>query len=101
MKKQAATRFSVTPKLFYLFFVCSSLTFAFAERAHAQADGDDVFKPANIKAAMLKVTDWQLKNPKHTPTDWTNGAFYAGVVAAWQTTKSPVILDSLMALGQR
>ncbi|OIN59404.1 family 88 glycosyl hydrolase [Arsenicibacter rosenii] len=50
---------------------------------------------------MVKVTQWQLNNPKHAPTDWTNGAFYAGVVAAYQTTKSPLILDSLMALGQR
>ncbi|MBD0374923.1 MAG: glycoside hydrolase family 88 protein [Flavisolibacter sp.] len=50
---------------------------------------------------MLKVTDWQLKNPKHRPNDWTNGAFYAGVVAAYQTTKSKAIRDSLMALGQR
>jgi unsaturated rhamnogalacturonyl hydrolase len=50
---------------------------------------------------MLKVTDWQLKNPKHAPTDWTNGAFYAGVVAAYQTTKSALILDSLIALGER
>jgi rhamnogalacturonyl hydrolase YesR len=50
---------------------------------------------------MLQVTDWQLKHPKHEPNDWTNGAFYAGVMAAYQTTKSRAILDSLMALGQR
>ncbi len=50
---------------------------------------------------MLRVTDWQLKNPKHLPTDWTNGAFYAGVVAAYKTTKSKTIRDSLFALGQR
>ncbi len=30
---------------------------------------------------MLKVADWQLKNPKHEPNDWTNGAFYARVFA--------------------
>lgn len=50
---------------------------------------------------MLKVLDWQLKNPKHAPTDWTNGAFYAGVVAAQKTMKSAMILDSLTALGER
>ncbi|MEO6547110.1 MAG: glycoside hydrolase family 88 protein [Ferruginibacter sp.] len=61
----------------------------------------DVFQPVYIKTAMLKVTEWQLNNPKHNPTDWTNGAFYAGVVAAYKTTKSKLILDSLMALGQR
>lgn len=60
-----------------------------------------IFKKAYIKATMKKVTNWQLNHPKHTPTDWTNGAFYAGVVAAYKTTGSRQILDSLMALGQR
>ncbi len=61
----------------------------------------EVFKPRYIKKTMQLVTDWQLNHPKHTPTDWTNGAFYAGVVAAYKTTGSRKILDSLMALGQR
>ncbi|GEO11827.1 glycosyl hydrolase family 88 [Segetibacter aerophilus] len=66
-----------------------------------QAQSNDVFNKNNIKANMLKVTQWQLNNPKHSPTDWTNGAFYAGVVAAYETTKSTLIFDSLMALGER
>jgi hypothetical protein len=57
-----------------------------------------IFKRAYIKATMQKVTAWQLDHPKHAPTDWTNGAFYAGVVAAYKTTGSRKILDSLMAL---
>ncbi|HZG26562.1 MAG TPA: glycoside hydrolase family 88 protein [Chitinophagaceae bacterium] len=68
---------------------------------NAQNVNVDVFKPKVIKATMLRVTDWQLKNPKHKPTDWTNGAFYAGVVAAYKTTKSKVVRDSLLALGER
>ena len=59
------------------------------------------FKPAFIKAQLLKTTQWQLAHPRHKPTDWTNGAFYSGVFAAYQTTKSKLILDSLMALGER
>lgn len=70
-------------------------------RASTAKAADDIFKKDVIKANMQKVTEWQLKNPKHNPTDWTNGAFYAGVVAAYQTTKSKTILDSLMALGNR
>ena len=62
---------------------------------------EDVFKRDYIKSTMTRVTDWQLKNPNHGPTDWTNGAFYAGVVAAYNTVKSKAILDSLMALGER
>ncbi|MVM31311.1 glycoside hydrolase family 88 protein [Spirosoma sp. HMF4905] len=61
----------------------------------------NVFAPDYIKNTMLKVVDWQLKHPKHKTTDWTNGAFYAGVFAAYETTKSPVVLDSLMAMGER
>lgn len=67
----------------------------------AQGESTNVFNKNDIKTRMLKVTEWQLKNPKHAPTDWTNGAFYAGVVAAYETTKSQLILDSLMALGER
>jgi|GEM_PF-2416083 rhamnogalacturonyl hydrolase YesR len=37
---------------------------------------------------MTTALDWQLKNPKHELCDWTNGAFSAGVFAAWETTGS-------------
>jgi unsaturated rhamnogalacturonyl hydrolase len=61
----------------------------------------DVFDKDYIKNTMIKVTDWQLKNPIHELTDWTNGAFYTGVFAAYETTKSQPILDSMMAMGTR
>ncbi len=61
----------------------------------------DVFDKKYIKNTMIKVTDWQLKHPLHELTDWTNGAFYTGVFAAYETTKSQTILDSLMAMGER
>jgi rhamnogalacturonyl hydrolase YesR len=53
----------------------------------------------NIKAVMLKTAEWQLKNPRHVPNDWTNGAFYAGVFAAWETTKSKDLYNALTDLG--
>lgn len=65
------------------------------------AQTQDVFKKENIKNTMLKVADWQLKNPKHQLYDWTNGAFYAGVFAAYETTKSPVILAAMMEMGEK
>ena len=64
-----------------------------------QGNGSDIFNRNNIKENMKRVAYWQLNNPKHAPTDWTNGAFYAGVVAAYQTTKDKTIHDSLIALG--
>jgi rhamnogalacturonyl hydrolase YesR len=78
-----------------------SASFAQAEEAKPTPSDKEVFKPKYIKSTMLRVTQWQLAHPKHPTTDWTNGAFYTGVFAAYQTTKSPVILDSLMAMGER
>jgi len=62
---------------------------------------DEVFSPKYIKDVLIKAAKWQLQHPKHSPTDWTNGAFYAGVFAAYETTKSAEIFDSLMAIGNR
>ena len=47
------------------------------------------------------MTAWQLKNPKHELTDWTNGAFYAGVSAAWETTKSKAIYQAMIDMGEK
>jgi unsaturated rhamnogalacturonyl hydrolase len=71
--------------------------------AQAQTSSPEaaLFKPSYIKAQLLKTAQWQLAHPKHQPTDWTNGAFYSGVFAAYQATKSKVLLDSLLALGER
>lgn len=71
--------------------------------AHAQSSPADaaLFRPAYIKAQLLKTTQWQLAHPKHKVTDWTNGAFYSGVFAAYQATRSKLILDSLLAMGER
>ncbi len=53
------------------------------------------------KKNMKKVVAWQLKNPNHEPTDWTNGAFYAGVSAAWETTKSRDIWNAMVDMGNK
>lgn len=68
---------------------------------NSQAQNGDIFQKKNIKAKMLKVTDWQLKNPNHELTDWTNGAFYAGVFAAFETIKSKEIFAALMEMGEK
>jgi unsaturated rhamnogalacturonyl hydrolase len=74
-----------------------------APTAHAQPAPAEAayFKPKFIKDQLLKTTRWQLAHPRHKVTDWTNGAFYSGVFAAYQTTKSKLILDSLLAMGER
>ena len=59
----------------------------------------DYFSQNYIKSIMERTTDWQLRHPKHAQNDWTNGAFYAGVFAAWQTTGSKTIYDAMLAMG--
>jgi len=67
-----------------------------------KAQEKDIFKADYIKSTMLKVADWQMNHSnKKRLTDWTNGAFYVGVFAAYQTTKSETLLDSMMAMGER
>ena len=61
----------------------------------------DAFKRKNIEAKMLSVAKWQLANPKHQLYDWTNGAFYAGVFAAYETTRSPELLRALLEMGEK
>jgi len=79
-----------------------SLGWGPAAQAQSLAKADQaVFKPKFIKQQLLKTTKWQLAHPKHALTDWTNGAFYSGVFAAYQATKSKWVLDSLMAMGAR
>ena len=65
------------------------------------AQSSVVAKRADIRAHMRQVAAWQLKNPKHELTDWTNGAFYAGLFAAYETTKDPELLAALLDMGER
>jgi unsaturated rhamnogalacturonyl hydrolase len=69
--------------------------------AGAAAQSGDIFKRKNIRTVMLRAAGWQLKNPKHALNNWTNGAFYAGVFATYETTKSPEILAALMEMGEK
>jgi rhamnogalacturonyl hydrolase YesR len=86
---------SALSKIFGSFFVC--LTFA----GLGLAQSPDVFKRKVIEQRMLKVANWQLANPNHELFDWTNGAFYAGVFAAYETTKSKEIWNALVDMGEK
>jgi len=59
-----------------------------------------IFKPAHIRSTMKEAAYWQLKNPKHKLDDWTNGAFYAGLFSAWETTGSKKIYSALLKMGE-
>ncbi len=69
-------------------------------RGVIDATKPNVFCPEYIKATMLKAAEWQIKHPRHKQWDWTNGAFYAGVFAAWKTTGSKDLYNAMMAVGK-
>ena len=57
--------------------------------------------PAAVLSVMERVADWQLANPsKHGPTEWTQGAGYAGLMALAGTSGSPRFLDALMKMAE-
>ena len=61
----------------------------------------DLFQRKEVEKRMILVARWQLANPKHELYDWTNGAFYAGVFAAYETTRSKEIWNALMVMGEK
>lgn len=62
---------------------------------------DKCFKPNEIKKVMLKAAQWQLANPKHELWDWTNGAFYAGISAAYRATGNKNYLKAMIEMGEK
>ena len=63
-------------------------------------NSEKLFSERYIKKTLKKATAWQLKNPKHKLWDWTNGAFYAGVFAAYETTGSEKIMKAMLEMGE-
>lgn len=68
--------------------------------AWSKSKSENVFKPKYIKKAMAKAALWQLSHPKHDLWDWTNGAFYAGISAAYKTTGDKELLDAMIKMGE-
>lgn len=51
-------------------------------------------------AVMERVADWQLSHPaQHKPTDWTQGSFYAGVMALDGISSSPRFREAMVRMG--
>lgn len=80
--------------VFVIAVVFSSISFA------QKTGNEKLFKDSHIKKTMKKALTWQLNNPKHDLYDWTNGAFYAGVFAAYETTGSRKIWKAMIEMGE-
>ena len=59
------------------------------------------FKKTEISNYMIRAAYWQLENPRHNLTDWTNGAFYAGISAAYQTTHDEKLKNAMLDMGEK
>jgi len=89
--------------------VTAGVLFAFAATAtwaQGPAPPPQAFSAAADKAAIVKVmsavADWQLGNPsKHEPYDWTQAAFYTGVMALSGVTDNPKYVDAMKTMGER
>lgn len=66
----------------------------------SSSNRDKVFNGRHIKKTMLRAAAWQLEHPKHELNDWTNGAFYAGLMAAYEATQSKKTYRALMDMGK-
>lgn len=50
---------------------------------------------------MRRVADWQLANPsKHKPTDWTQAAFYASMMALADMVNDPKYVEAMVRMGE-
>ena len=65
-----------------------------------KAGNEKLFKDSHIIKTMKKALNWQLKNPKHKLYDWTNGAFYAGVFATYETIGTKKIWKAMYEMGE-
>lgn len=59
-----------------------------------------IFERDYIEDILNKTAIWQLANPKHELYDWTNGAFYSGIMAAYETTRSKKLLKAAIKMGK-
>jgi len=59
-------------------------------------------KSKDIKAAMTKVADWQLKVAEpHFNPQWTFAALYDGLLAASKTTGNPAYRDAVLRFAEQ
>jgi rhamnogalacturonyl hydrolase YesR len=65
-----------------------------------KAEYEILFNESYIKKTMREALDWQLQHPKHKLYSWTNGAFYAGVFAAYETLEDKNIYNAIYAMGE-
>lgn len=65
------------------------------------AAANAAFEPAAVMRVMRLAADWQLANPSaHPPYDWTQAAFYTGVMALAEVSGDAKYLAAMRAMGE-
>ena len=71
----------------------------FGQAAAGQAGPE--FEPAAVLRVMTRAADWQLAHPSaHAPYDWTQAAFYTGMMALAEISPDAKYLDAMRAMGE-
>jgi len=67
----------------------------------ASGGGSAEFQPAAVLSVMTRAADWQLAHPStHPPYDWTQAAFYTGMMALAEIAPDPKYLAAMRAMGE-
>lgn len=83
-------------KKLILFSICFALALSsFGKTA------DKNFSPTQIKKLMINAANWQFDNPRHELNDWTNATLYAGISAAYSTTKDDKLMKAMLEMGEK
>jgi len=73
----------------------------FAQVAPAASGLSGDLEPAAILRTMTRAADWQLAHPSsHAPYDWTQAAFYTGVMALAEVSPDAKYLQAMRAMGE-
>jgi unsaturated rhamnogalacturonyl hydrolase len=69
--------------------------------AQAPAGFAPDLEPRAVLRAMTAAADWQLAHPSsHPPYDWTQAAFYTGVMAMADVSRDAKYLAAMRAMGE-
>ena len=72
-----------------------------AQRGVPPAFSAEISRGAILRV-MTAAADWQLAHPStRAPDDWTQAAFYTGVMALAGVTDSPTYADAMRAMGAK
>lgn len=101
MKKMSVNRFFSNPALPTVVLVCAMFITFSQKEAIASSRLESGITPGSVLSVMQRVADWQLAHPsKHPPTDWTQAAGDAGMMALAGISGNQKYLDAMLAMGE-